>query len=138
MFVYIVPHFYDLPALVGCLSSVSIRRIIYKFRNVCPFDYTVVMVSGKVELVNRFNNTSRVAVVIPTDRPKSIRHHCVIECFGGVFVLSRCFLNFSVGVAAVVIGLNQISSFLSLNNKSSTGYNKCCRKECNNVLHIPP
>ena len=24
--------------LVGCWSSVSIRRIIYKFLNVCPFD----------------------------------------------------------------------------------------------------
>ena len=38
-----VPYFYDLSALVGCWSSVSIRRI-----NVCPFDYTAVAVSGKV------------------------------------------------------------------------------------------
>ena len=30
-------------------SSVSIRRIIYKFLNVCPFDYTAVALSGKVE-----------------------------------------------------------------------------------------
>ena len=44
-----VPHFYDLSALVGYWSSVSIRRIIYKFLNVCPFDYTTVAVSGKVE-----------------------------------------------------------------------------------------
>ena len=44
-----VPHFYDLSALVGCWSSVYIRRIIYKFLNVCPFDYTAVAVSGKVE-----------------------------------------------------------------------------------------
>ena len=48
IYVY-VPHFYDLSALVGCWSSVSIRRIIYKFLNVCPFDYTAVAVSGKVE-----------------------------------------------------------------------------------------
>ena len=34
--------------LVGCWSSVYIRRIIYKFLNVCPFDYTAVAVSGKV------------------------------------------------------------------------------------------
>ena len=39
-----VPHFYDLSALVGCWSSVSIR-IIYKFLNGCPFDYTAVAVS---------------------------------------------------------------------------------------------
>ena len=44
-----VTHFYDLSGLVGCWSSVSIRRIIYKFLNVCPFDYTAVAVSGKVE-----------------------------------------------------------------------------------------
>ena len=44
-----VPHFYDLSALVGCWPSVYIRRIIYKFLNVCPFDYTAVTVSGKVE-----------------------------------------------------------------------------------------
>ena len=44
-----VPHFNDLSALVGCWSSVSIRRIIYKFLNVCHFDYTPVAVSGKVE-----------------------------------------------------------------------------------------
>ena len=39
----------DLSALVGCRSSVSIRRIICNFLNVCPFDYTAVAVSGKVE-----------------------------------------------------------------------------------------
>ena len=44
-----VPHFYDLSALVRCWSSVSIRRIIYKFLNVCPFYCTAVAVSGKVE-----------------------------------------------------------------------------------------
>ena len=43
-----VPHFYYLSALVSW-SSVSIRRIIYKFINLCPFDYTAVAVSGKVE-----------------------------------------------------------------------------------------
>ena len=51
--------------------------------------------------------------VTPTDRPKSIRNRCVIEVFGGVFVLSRCFLDFSVGVGAFVIGLSQISSLFS-------------------------
>ena len=49
----------------------------------------------------------------PTDRPKSVRNRCVIEGFGGVFVLSRCFLDFSVDEGAFVIGLSQISSFFS-------------------------
>ena len=41
--------------------------------------------------VNRFNHTSWVAIVMQTDRPMSIRNRCVIDVFGGVFVLSRCF-----------------------------------------------
>ena len=40
--------FYDLPALVDCWSSFSIRMIIYDFFNVCPFDNMAVAVSGKV------------------------------------------------------------------------------------------
>ena len=63
--------------------------------------------------VNRFNHTIRVAIVAPTDRPKSVRNRYVIEVFGCVFVLSRCFLNFSVGVGAFVIGRSQISSFFT-------------------------
>ena len=57
------------------------------------------------------DHTSWVAIVTPTDRPKSVRNRCVIEVFVGVFVLSRCFLDFSVGVGAFVIGLSPISSF---------------------------
>ena len=40
--------FYGLSVLVGCWSSAFIRRIIYTFLNVCPFDYTAFAVSGKV------------------------------------------------------------------------------------------
>ena len=42
----------------------------------------------------RFNHTSQVAIVTPTDHPKSACNRCVIEVFGGVFVLSCCFLDF--------------------------------------------
>ena len=79
----------------------------------CPFDYTAFVVIGKVGIdpVNRFNRTSWVPIATPTDRPKSVRNCCVIDVFGGVFVLSRYFLDFSVGVGAFVIGLSQISSF---------------------------
>ena len=38
--------------------------------------------------VNRLNHTSWMAVITPTDRPKSVRNRCVIEVCGGVFVLS--------------------------------------------------
>ena len=63
-----------------------------------------------------FNHTSGVTAVTPTDRPKSVRNRCVIEVFGGVFMLSRCFWDFSGSVGAFVIGLSQISSFFSYQN----------------------
>ena len=49
-----------------------------------------------VKTCNRFNHTSWVAIVTLTDRPKSVRNRCVIEVFGGVFALSRCFLDFTL------------------------------------------
>ena len=61
--------------------------------------------------VNRFNHTSGVTAVAPSDRPKSVRNRCEIEVFGGVFMLSRCCLDFSVSVGACVIRLSQTSSF---------------------------
>ena len=48
-----------------------------------------------------------MAIVTSTDRPKSVRNRCVIEVFGGVFVLSHCFMDFSDGVGAFVIGMSQ-------------------------------
>ena len=54
-----------------------------------------------------------MASVTPTDRPKSVRNHCVIEVFGSGLVLSRCFLDFSVSVGAFFIRVSQISSFIS-------------------------
>ena len=59
-----------------------------------------------------------MAIVIATGRPKLVRNLCVIEVFGGVFVLSLCFLGFSVGVGAFVIGLSLISSFFSSSQNS--------------------
>ena len=41
-------NFYGLSAFVGCWFLAFIRMIIYKFLNVCPFDYTAFVVSGKV------------------------------------------------------------------------------------------
>ena len=80
------------------------------------FDYSAFAVSEKVKrFVNQFNHTSGATVVTctPTDCPMSVRNRCVIDVFGGVLVLSRFFLDFSVGLGAFVIGLSQIYSFLS-------------------------
>ena len=54
-----------------------------------------------------------MTVVTPTDRLNSARNRYVIELFCGVFVLSLCPFAISVGVGAFVIGLSQVSSFLS-------------------------
>ena len=107
-------EFYDLSAWSGCWFDVYIRRFIYKFLNVFPFDCTAVAGSGKVGPVNQVNHTSWVAVVTPTDRPKSVRNRCLIELFVALFVFSLCPFDISVGVRAFVIGLSQISSFLSI------------------------
>ena len=56
-------------------------------------------------------------VFTPTDRPKSVRNRCVIEVFGGVFMLSRCFFDFLVDVGVFVTGLSQIPSFFSFCTK---------------------
>ena len=55
-----------------------------KYLHVPALDYIAVAVSGKVGPVKPVNHTSWVAVVTPTDRPKSVRNRCVIELFCGV------------------------------------------------------
>ena len=52
-----------------------------------------------------------MAVVTPTDRPKSVRNCCLIELFCGVVCVVTLPFDISVGVGAFVIGLGQISSF---------------------------
>ena len=58
------------------------------------------------------NHTSWVAIVTATDRPKSVRNCCLIELFCGV-VCVVCPFDISVCIGSFVIGLSQISSFLS-------------------------
>ena len=79
----------------------------------CPFDYPAVAGYGKVGPVNQVNHTSLVAVVTPTDRPKSVRNLCVFELFCGVacVVTLPGPFDISVGVGVFVIEPNQISSF---------------------------
>ena len=82
-----------------------------KYLHVLALDNIAVAVSGKVGPVKPVNHTSWVAVVTPTDRPKSVRNRCVIELFVALYMLSLCPFDISVGVWAFVIGLSQISSF---------------------------
>ena len=45
---FLCNNLYGFSALVGCWSSYFTRRTIYKFQNLCPFDYSAFAVSGKV------------------------------------------------------------------------------------------
>ena len=67
--------------LTGVVVTRNIKNIFDTqrlFLNVCPF---AVAGSRKVGPVNKVNHTSCVAVVTPTDRPKSVCNRCVIELF---------------------------------------------------------
>ena len=77
-------------------SPLGVVVDLYKevFLHFCT-DYTAVAGSWARRLVN---HTSWVAVVTPTNRLKSVCYRCVIELFGGVFVLSLCIFNISAGV----------------------------------------
>ena len=48
--------------------------------------------------VNRFNHTSWVAVVTPTDRPKSVGNRCVIEVLVACLCCQVAFFDFAVPV----------------------------------------
>ena len=78
------------------------------------------LITRLLRLVGRWarkpvDHTSWMALVTPTDRPKSVRNRCLIELFCDVVCVVTCPLDISVGVGAFVIGLGQISSFLSRN-----------------------
>ena len=80
---------------------------------------SVLLITRLLRLVGRWarkpvNHTNWVALVTPTDRPKSVRNRCLIELFCGVVCVVTCPFDISVGVGAFAIGLGQISSFLSL------------------------
>ena len=100
--------FYALSALAGCWSSVFIRRIIYKFLNICSFDYIALWLVGRLGSRQPFNHTSLVAFVIPSDRPKSVCNRCVIEVLVAFLCCRIAFWIFAVGVR-----LSQIFSLFS-------------------------
>ena len=60
-----------------------------------------------------------------TDRPQAVRNRCVNKVFGGVCMLSRCFLDFVVGVGFCHRPVSDLFSLVFTNNKHtclSIGY----------------
>ena len=105
------------------------------FLHLCPFVYTAVSVSGKVE---------RSLIVLThqwggcwySNLPQSVNNCCVIEGLVAFIVFSRCFLDLSVGVRAFEMGLSQISSFFSPYTKKSEDYQKTNPRESNMIIFI--
>ena len=75
----------------------------------CHFDCRTVAGSGKVGPVNGLPH--QFGVCSHSNLPSY--DGSLSLCFGGDFVLSRCFLEFSVGIEAFVMGLSRISSIFS-------------------------
>ena len=67
----------------------------------------VLLITRLLRLVGRLNAPKGWLLLLQ----QTVCNSCVIKVFGGVLVLSRCFLDCSVGVGAFVIGLSQISFF---------------------------
>ena len=104
VFIYFWYTFYHLISLCNNLWPLRLSWLLvlglYKEDNLQSFKCVSFWLHGFLgkwegwDPVNRFDHTSWVAFVAPADRPKSVRNRCEIEVFGGVVVLSRCFLNF--------------------------------------------
>ena len=79
------------------------------------FDYTAVAVSGKVER-SLTGLTTPVGLLLFLQLTVLSQSAIVVlsKFLVALFMLSRCFFYFSVGVGAFVIRLNQISSFFSI------------------------
>ena len=106
-FQYIVYHltrlcnnFYGLSHLFGYWSSVFKRKIMYNFSIVCPFDYTLFVVSGKVGMPS-------TGITTPVGwlsllKQAVLNRSAIVEWSKvlWLFVLSRCFLDCTVGVVA--------------------------------------
>ena len=108
-------NFYDLLRLGWLLVCCLYKEVYLQIFKRVPFWLHGCCGGGKLGPVNQANNTSWVALVTPTDRPKSVHNRCIIELFMVLFVLSLCPYDISVGVWTFVIGLSQISSFFSKN-----------------------
>ena len=115
IFLFLATQPYHLKYLLNDKFIYNLHVTVKEYLRVFSLDHIAVAMSWKVGPVKLVNHTSWVAIVTPTDRPKSVRNCCVIELFGNVSHLLLSFFPFdiSAGVGAFVIGLNQISFFIS-------------------------
>ena len=88
-----VLHLYDFSNLVGCSSSVSIRRSLQILKYTSFWLHSFYGQWDVLVPVKRFNHKRLMGGIIPTDRPKLIRNRCVIEVFVGVFCVVNCFFK---------------------------------------------
>ena len=109
--------FYDLSGWGGGLFVVYIRRLIYKFLNVCHFDYTAVAGSGKVGPVNQVNHTNRMDAVCYhlIDRPQSVQQRSYNRTlqFSKTFKIKQEYYFFFLLSSNPVLPLENLSNVLN-------------------------
>ena len=110
-------------ASVSSCSSVSFRRIMYKVKNVCPFDYAACVVSWKFGTRIQVYLHQLDGCCYSNWYTKSVRNRCVIEVICGVFAkLIGCLIfcwyrrfrrrtESDLVLLLFVIGLSHISSY---------------------------
>ena len=98
----------------------------------------VLLITRLLRLVGRWarkpvNHTSWVAVVTPTDRPKSVRNRCVIELFCGVvYVVTSPFWHFCLCMGFCHRTESDLFLFLLI----STLIPGCSVERCNKVPRV--
>ena len=103
-----------LPLRFGLLLVCCLYKQVYlHFLNMCPFDYTAVAGTGKIGPVNRF--TIPVGWLSYSNWPSLVgpQSLCNRTFLVALFVLSLWPFDISVCIGAFLIGLSQISSFVS-------------------------
>ena len=86
--------FYDLSAWGGCWFDVLYKEVYLQIFKCVSFWLHGCCGEWEGWPRKQVNHTSWVAVVTPTDRPKSVRNRCLIELFCGVVCVVTALLTF--------------------------------------------
>ena len=78
--------------------NISLPEKQWHLKQNCVFDYTTVVVYGRVKILLSGLATQVGWLSLLQQTVLMVHNRCVIEVFGGLFMLSLCFSDFSVGV----------------------------------------
>ena len=99
----------------GCEMRDIFIECIVSIRSTVPCKYVFFKSSDQLVSIFYTWNKEKISFLVEVFFYISVHEHCFRVI---VFVLSRCFMDFSVGVGAFIIRLSQISSFCSFSQTS--------------------